>query len=173
MSAKSQYQSSPMSERVLRQSIAPDLHLRRDGKRAELLHKREEIGHAPVLGDLAVAHAHHVHCLELDFATGWRHAEELALVRTMVGFVGRHPVPIGKLPVDVRVEVPEGVLKLARASLVRRASRLRSMVEKIFGKQFLEHLEIPAALHFLGVPPNYCLRRFADADFSHDVPPAN
>ena len=108
MSAKSQYQSSPMSERVLRQSIAPDLHLRRDGKRAELLHKREEIGHAPVLGDLAVAHAHHVHCLELDFATGWRHAEELALVRTMVGFVGRHPVPIGKLPVGVRVEVPEG-----------------------------------------------------------------
>jgi hypothetical protein len=28
------------------------------------------------------------------------------------------------------------------------------MVEKIVGKQFLEHLEIPAALHFLGVPPN-------------------
>jgi hypothetical protein len=43
MSAKSQYRSYPMSERVLRQSIAPDLHLRRDGKRAELLHKREEI----------------------------------------------------------------------------------------------------------------------------------
>src|SRR4029077_2844241 len=99
MSAKSQYRSSPMSERVLRQSIAPDLHLRRDGKRAELLHKREKIGHAPVLGDLAIAHAHHVHCLELDFATSWRHAEELALVRTVVGFVGRHPVPIGKLPV--------------------------------------------------------------------------
>jgi hypothetical protein len=47
------------------------------------------------------------------------------------------------------------------------------MVEKIVGKQFLEHLEIPAALHFLGVPPNNCLRRFADADFGHDVPPAN
>src|SRR5678816_3498079 len=71
------------------------LHLRRDGKRAELLHKREEIGHAPVLGDLAVAHAHHVHGLELDFATGWRHAEELALVGAVVGFVGRHLVPIG------------------------------------------------------------------------------
>ena len=98
-------------------------------------------------------------------------------MRAMVGFVGRHPVPIGKLPVDVRVEVREGsaqnLVKLARASLVRRASRLRSMVEKVVGKQFLEHLEIPAALHFLGVPPNYCLRRFADADFSHDVPPAN
>jgi hypothetical protein len=33
----------------------------------------------------------------------------------------------------------------------------RRMVEKIVGEQFLEHLEIPAALHFLGVPPNNCL----------------
>jgi len=73
-----------------------------------LLHKREEIGHAPVLGDLAVAHAHHVHGLELDFATGWRHAEKLAHVRAVVVLVGRYPVPIGKLPVDVRVEVREG-----------------------------------------------------------------
>jgi hypothetical protein len=93
-----------------------------------------------------------------------------------IGFVGRHPVSIGKLPVDVRVEVREGsarnLVKLARASLVRRASRLRRMVEKIVGEQFLEHLEIPAALYFLGVPPNNCLRGFAHADFGHDVPPA-
>jgi DNA-binding transcriptional LysR family regulator len=53
-----------------------------------------------MLGDLAVAHTHHVHGLELDFAAGWRDAEELAPVRAMVGLVGRHPVAIGKLPVD-------------------------------------------------------------------------
>lgn len=82
----------------------------------------------------AVVHAHHVHRLKLDLATGWRDAEELALVRAVVSFIGRHPVAIGKLPVDVGVEVREGgtqnLVKFARASLVRRASRLRRMVEK-------------------------------------------
>ena len=33
---------------------------------AELLHEREEVGHAPVLGDLAVAHANDVDGLELN-----------------------------------------------------------------------------------------------------------
>src|SRR3981081_4170863 len=66
---------------------------------------------------------------------GWRDAEELASVRAMVGLVGRHPVAIGKLPVDVRVEVWEGsaqtLVEFARAGLVGRASRLRRMVENI------------------------------------------
>src|SRR5882762_8071777 len=149
------------------------LRLRRGGKRAELLHEREEIGHAPVLGDLAVAHAHHVHGLELDFATSWREAEEFALVRAMVGFVRRHPVPIGELPVDVRVEVRKGsaqnLVEFARAGFVGRASRLRGMVEKIVGEQFIEHFEIPAALHFLGVASNDCFRGFAHIDLGHDV----
>ena len=37
-----------------------------DGPGAELLHKGEEVGHAPVLGDLAVAHAHDINGLELN-----------------------------------------------------------------------------------------------------------
>ena len=89
-------------------------------------------------------------------------------VRAVVGFVGRHPVAIGKLPVDVCVEVREGsaqnLVELARASLVRRASRLWRMIEKIVGEQFLKHLEIPAALHLLGVPPNNCLRGFTHTE---------
>jgi hypothetical protein len=39
-------------------------------------------------------------------------------------------------------------------------SAWKRMIEKIVGEQFIEHLEIPAALHLLGVPPNYCLRGF-------------
>jgi hypothetical protein len=47
---------------------------------AELLHQREEVGHAPVLGDLAVAHAHDVDGLELNFASRRRHAQEFSPV---------------------------------------------------------------------------------------------
>ena len=38
------------------------------GPGAELLQEGEKIGHAPMLSDLAVAHAHDVDCLELNFA---------------------------------------------------------------------------------------------------------
>src|SRR5437016_1827462 len=55
----------------------------------------------------------------------------------------------------------------------RQACRLRRMVEKIVRKQFLEHLEIAATLHFLGVPPNNGLRGFAYTDLGHNAPPAN
>ena len=154
----------------------PALSLRRSclrRPRAELLHEGEEIGHAPVLGDLAVAHAHDIDGLELNFAAGRRHAQEFSPVRPVIGFVRRHAVAIGKLPMDVGVKVgkrsPQDFVELPRAVLVRRASRLRRVVEKIIGEEFLEHLEIPAALHLLGVAANDSLRRFAWFAAGHDL----
>jgi hypothetical protein len=58
-----------------------------DGPGAELLHKGEEIGHAPVLGDLAVAHAHDINGLELNLTARRCHAQEFSPVRPVVGLV--------------------------------------------------------------------------------------
>ena len=64
---------------------------------AELLHEREEVGHAPVLGDLAVAHAHVVYGLEVDLAHLWgaqigkASGEESAVCG---GFLGRLQRPL-------------------------------------------------------------------------------
>ena len=119
-----------------------------------------------MLGDLAVAHAHDVDGLELNFAARRRHAEEFSPVRAVIGLVRRHAVAIGELPMDVGVKVgergAEHSVELPRAGLVGRAARLRRVVEKVVGEEFLEHCEIPAALHFLGVAANDCLRGFAE-----------
>ena len=126
-----------------------------------------------MLGDLAVAHAHDVDGLELDFAAGRRHAKELSPVRPVIGFVGRHAVTIGKLPMDVGVKVGKGsaqnLVELASAVLVGGASRLRRVIEKVVGEEFVEHFEIPAALHLFGVPADDCLRGFAHTALAHWV----
>src|SRR4051794_16574774 len=128
-----------------------------------------------MLGNLAVAHAHHIHRFKLDFATRRGDAEEFALVGAMIGFVGRDPVAVGKLPMDLRVEIresrPEHSIKLACASLVRRTSRLRRMVEEIVGEEFIEHCKVSAALHFLGIPPDDSLGGFARTNTGHTAPP--
>ena len=133
----------------------------------------EEIGHAPVLGDLAVAYAHDIDGLELNFAAGRRHAKEFSSVRPVIGLVRRHAVAIGNLPMDVGVKVgkrrPENLVELPRTVFIGRASRLRRVVEKIVGEEFLEHFKIPTALHLLGVAANDSLRGFADVAGGHDL----
>ena len=118
-----------------------------------------------MLGDLAVAHPHDIDGLELNFAAGRRHAEEFSPVCPVIGLVGRHAVAIGNLPMDVGVKVgkrrAENFVELPRTVLIGRASRLRRVIEKIVGEQFVEHGEIPAALHLLGVAADDSLRGFA------------
>jgi hypothetical protein len=91
----------------------------------------------------------------------------------VIGFVRGHAVAIGKLPMDIGMKVgkrgSEDFVELSRAVLVRRASRLRRVVEKIIGEEFLEHFEIPAALHLLGVAANDSLRGFACFAGGHDL----
>src|SRR5258708_6941717 len=100
----------------------------------KLLHEGEEIGHAPVLGDLAVAHPHDVDRLELNLAASRRHAQEFSQVRAVIGFIGRYPVAIGELPMDLGAKVgegaPQGFVELSHPVLIRRATRLRRVVEK-------------------------------------------
>jgi hypothetical protein len=80
-------------------------------------------------------------------------------------------VAVGKLPMDVSVKIGErgpDFVKLSSAVLVRRAARLRGVVEKIVGEELLEHRKIPAALHFFRIAPDH---RFRGIAAGHDLPP--
>src|SRR5258705_463853 len=69
---------------------------------------------------------------------------------------------ICKLPMDFRVKVgkcgPEDFVELSCAVLIRRAARLRRVVEKVIGEELVKHFKIPAALHLFGVPAHDRLR---------------
>jgi hypothetical protein len=127
-----------------------------------------------MLSDLAVAHAHDVDSLELNFATRRRRAQEFSPVGPVIGLVRCHAVAIGDLPMDVGVKVGKGgaqhPIQLSRARLVGCAAGLRRVVEKIIAEELFEHIEVPAALHFLGIAANDRLCRFARIANRHDLP---
>jgi hypothetical protein len=66
-----------------------------------------------VIGDFAVTHTHDIDGLELNLAARRRHAKEFSLVGPVIGFVRRHTVAIGKLPMNLGVKVGK---RRARAS---------------------------------------------------------
>jgi hypothetical protein len=121
-----------------------------------LLEQGQQVGHAPVLDDLAVPHPHGVDRLEVDLPTGGGDAEEQPLVGAMVGLVGRDEVAVGGLPVDLGMEVGERlaqqVVELPSAGLIRGPAGLRRVVEEVVGEELLEELEVSLTLD--GVAPD-------------------
>ncbi len=109
-----------------------------------------------MFGDLAVTHPHDIHRLELDLAASWRDAQKFSSVSAVISFVGRHAITIGGLPMDLGMKVgkrvPQHFVEVPRAVLVGRAARLRRVVEKIIGEQFLEQFEVSRRL----APPQCC-----------------
>jgi len=81
----------------------------------------------------------------------------------MVSFVRRHAISIGKLPVDLRVEVGECQTKIgvepSNTRLVGSGSRLRCVVHKVIGEQFFEHLEATISLDLFGIAADDRLRK--------------
>jgi len=65
---------------------------------AELLHEKEQVRHAPVLGDLAVMNTHRIHGVKVDSAAGRRDPEERPLMSTVIGLESRYDFPVGRLP---------------------------------------------------------------------------
>jgi hypothetical protein len=59
------------------------------------------MGHAPMLGDLAVAHAHDVDGFTGDASTGRCQTQECSLVCAMIRLVRRHQLPVGGLSMDI------------------------------------------------------------------------
>ena len=60
-----------------------------------------------MVGDLAVLDAHDIDGLEVHLAVGWSDPQESPFMCAVVGFVRRHAIAIGKLPVDLRMKVRE------------------------------------------------------------------
>ena len=116
-----------------------------------------------MIGDLSVLHAHDINRLKVNLAVGGSDSEERALVGAVIRLVGRHAIAICELPVDLGVEVREGLTKvhveLSHACFVWAGSRLCGVIHEIVGKEFLEYVEVPFALNFLGIPAHHRLCR--------------
>lgn len=82
-----------------------DLRSRHGGQRAERLHERKQVRHAPMLGDPAVAHSHDVDRFEVDLPTGRSHTQKRSLVGPVIRLECCHQVPVGCLPMDLGAEV--------------------------------------------------------------------
>src|SRR5215831_5529937 len=118
-----------------------------------------------MVGYFAVLHAHDIDRLEMNLALRWRDAKERSFMRPVVGLVSRHTISIGKLPVDLRVEVRECQTKigieLPNTRLVRSGSWLRCVVHEDVGEQFFEHLEVTITLDLFGNAADDRLRGIA------------
>src|ERR1700756_5622698 len=125
---------------------------------ADLLHKRQKVCDSPMIGDLSVLYAHHVHSFKLDFAVARRDSVERAFVSPVIRFKGDYAIAVSKLPVDFGAKVrkcsPHARVKVAHAGLIRSGSGLCRVVDKIICKQFLEYFELPLVLNFLSVSAN-------------------
>jgi hypothetical protein len=58
-----------------------------------------------MVGELSVVNAEHVECFEVDLTAGGGDPEKFAVVGAVVGLVGRDPVGVDGLPVDVGAKV--------------------------------------------------------------------
>src|SRR5262245_18117376 len=109
-----------------------------------------------MIGDRSVLHAHDINRLKLNLAVGGSDSEERALVGAVIRLVGRYAIAIRELPVDLGVEIREGLTKvhveLSHACLVWASSRLCGVIHKIVGKELLKYVKVPFALNFLRIP---------------------
>ena len=116
-----------------------------------------------MVGDLPVMDTHDIDCFEVNLAVGRGDAKERPFMRPVIGLIGRHAFPIGKLPVDFRMEVRERganiAIELPYPFLVRSHVRLRCMVNEIIGEKFFKDAEVSPALHFFGISADNGFRR--------------
>ena len=88
-----------------------------------------------MVGDLAVADAHHVDSLEVNFAVSWSDAEEISFMCSIIRLVRDHPIAIGELPMDLWMKVGESVaniaIELTHTGFVGRHVRLRCVIDEI------------------------------------------
>jgi hypothetical protein len=109
-----------------------------------------------MLDNLAVAHAHDVDGFKVDSATGRRQAQKWSLVSPVIRPVSRHKFPVGGLPMDLRVEIGKRSTKRAvqppYALLIGNHVWLWRVIYEIVSEELIEDVEVPATLHFFGIP---------------------
>ncbi len=82
----------------------------------------------------------------------------------VVSFVGCHTIAVGKLPVDLRMEVRKSLthvgIELAHAFLVGSGARLRGVIDEVIGEELIKDLKITLALNIFGVTTDDSLGYF-------------
>lgn len=117
-----------------------------------------------MVGDLAVLDAHYIDGLEVDLAVSWSHTKKLSFMRGVVGFVRRHAIAIGKLPVDLGMKVWKcstnmGV-EFSHAGFVGSRVRLWCVIDEIVSEEFLENFEVSPSLDLFRISADNGLCRF-------------
>src|SRR4029077_8963490 len=130
--------------------LSSDLSRLRRRPSADLLHERQQIADSPVVGDFAVLYAHHVNGFEMNFAMRRSNSEEWPIVRTVIGFVGRHSISVHQLPVNLRMKVRKRLahvgVELPVTSLIGGGSGLCGVIHEIVREEFFEDIEVAFAL---------------------------
>jgi|SRR6516165_979328 len=112
-----------------------------------------------MVGDFAVLHTHDVDRLEMDFSVSWSDAKKRPLVSAVIRLVRCHPVPVGKLPVDLRTKVgecdPNIRVEFSYACLVWSSVRLRRVIGEIVSEEFVEDVKSSLSLDLFGIPADH------------------
>jgi len=100
-----------------------------------------------VVGDLAVSDPRYVDTLEMNFVVSWSDAKKRSFMRAVICLVCCHPVAIGQLPMDLRVNVGKCVaniaVELSHAHFLGRHVWLRCVIDKVVGEKFVETSKFP------------------------------
>src|SRR6478609_4652966 len=146
--------------------MAATSSLRQWSDRAQLLHDRVEVCHAPVLADLTVDDAHCIDGLEADFGACASDAEKIPSMRAVISLECGDHVAVDPLPMNLRREIREGftqaLVEGENAGFVASATGLGRMIDEIVRKEFVEQGPISSALHLFGVAANDLLGGLAD-----------
>src|SRR5215468_1730137 len=115
-----------------------------------------------MIGDFSVLHTHDIDRLEMDFSVSWSEPKKGPFVRAVVRLVRCHSVTVGKLPVDLRMEVGEcGTnirVEFSYACLVWSSVRLWRVIGEIVGEEFIEDVKSSLPLVLFCIPAYYGFR---------------
>jgi|SRR5215469_2071226 hypothetical protein len=115
-----------------------------------------------MVGDFSMSHTHDIDRLEMDSTVSWSNTKERPFVTAMVRLVSYHSVTIGKLPMNLCVQVGERGsnirVEFSYACLIWSSVWLRRVIGEIVREEFIEDVESSFALNFLGVASGNGLR---------------
>src|SRR6266436_2263146 len=138
---------------------------------AGLLHKGRKIRHPPVVGDPAVLDAHDVDGLQPDLAVSGSDPKKWPCMRAPVGFIRRHSIAVGKLPVDLGMKVRErganASVEFSYTRLVCRGARLRCVIDEIVREEFVKNIEVSRVLDLFDIPADNVFGRLGRSDAAH------
>src|SRR5262249_17486455 len=110
----------------------------------------------------------------MNSAMGRSNPGELAIVCTVIGFVGCHSITVRQLPVNLRVKVRKRLahisIELPDTSLIGGCSGLGGVIHEIIREEFVEDIEVAFALDLFGISADYGFRGFGRRDAFHPLP---